>query len=67
MTLAELKRQAGEIKRGDYERWAFDPRVDYSTAVGLLAQRVARIAWQPRYKEEAMKIIADLKNSTPEN
>lgn len=63
MLITELKQQADAIKRGDYEKWAFDERVDRATAIAILEQQVKAIAWQPGYKEEAYQIIADLKAS----
>jgi hypothetical protein len=61
MDITELKARVEAIQRGEYEHFAFDPRVDYHTAVMMLSREVQSIAWQAGYKEEAQELIAQLK------
>lgn len=64
MTLAKLQQQVDEINRGEYEHWAFDPRVDRHLAVTVLRQEVSGIAWQSWAKAEAHKIMSQLSEET---
>ena len=65
MSIQELKDKADAIRRGEYEKFAHDERVNFYTAVAMLAREVRAIAWQPGYKEEALAIIAQLQADRP--
>ena len=61
MTLKELSEAVAALNRGEYEHWAFDPKVDYQTACALLRQQVNRIAWQPWARAEVGEILSQLR------